>query len=202
MEINFHAFFLCGVMVVYIHMTGTMVYALLFLPAGSGMLTRRGENRVQRVSNCLIIDGERDEERILMIQKPRRGWWYLPGGKVDPGETVQEAAKREVEEETSLSIGLPLLRGVFTILIEENGCVKDEWMLFTFFTRRWRGAIEQGTHEGELKWVPKAEIQSLPMPEGDRMVLNKLLSSEKKVWIGRFVYTPEYQLIRYDLHEG
>lgn len=156
---------------------------------------------MQHVSNCLIFDGEGYEEKILMLQKPRRGWWYPPGGKVDPGETVQEAAKREVEEETHLTIPYPRLRGIFTILKEKKGVVSDEWMLFTFVAPAWAGKVHQGTHEGRLEWVIREEILRLPMPEGDRLILSKLLN-EKGIWIGRFVYGENEELIHYELHEG
>jgi len=44
--------------------------------------------------------------KILMIY--RRGWWDLPKGKIDPGETVEAAAVREVEEETGVRVKLPI----------------------------------------------------------------------------------------------
>ncbi|WP_028988196.1 NUDIX hydrolase [Thermicanus aegyptius] len=156
---------------------------------------------MQRVSNCLILDGKGNDERILMLEKPRRGWWYPPGGKMDEGETILETAVREAEEETSLTLVRPQLRGVFTIRIEENSIPINEWMLFTFLAREWRGEVRQGTHEGTLRWIEREKVSTLPMPEGDRIILQKVLS-EKGMWIGRFVYTPDYELIRYDLQQG
>ncbi len=120
---------------------------------------------------------------------------------MDEGETIFETAVREAEEETSLTLIRPQLRGVFTILIEENSVPINEWMLFTFLAREWSGEVRQGTHEGTLRWIEREKMNTLPMPEGDRIILQKVLS-EKGMWIGRFVYTPDYELIRYDLQQG
>lgn len=150
---------------------------------------------MQRVTNCVI----HKDGKVLLLQKPRRGWWYPPGGKVDPLETIYEAITREVEEETGLHIVHPELKSVMSIVIKEREEVVDEWMLFTFYTDEADGELHADSHEGELSWVPLADALHLPMPEGDRLVLAGLIES-KSVLIGRFVYTPDYELLAYDLH--
>ena len=55
---------------------------------------------MQRVTNCLIID----HDKVLLLKKPRHGWYAMPGGKMEPRETVQESVIREVFEETGLKI--------------------------------------------------------------------------------------------------
>lgn len=53
---------------------------------------------MQRVTNCLLIK----DEKVLLLQKPRRGWWVAPGGKMESGESIKEAVIREFREETGI----------------------------------------------------------------------------------------------------
>lgn len=151
---------------------------------------------MQRVTNCVI----HKNGQILLLKKPRRGWWYAPGGKVDTLETIQEAVTREIEEETGLTIHKPQLKSVMTIVIQDQDEVLNEWMLFTFLAEEFSGVLNTESAEGELAWMPIEEALQLPMPDGDCLVLAGILDA-RPVLIGRFVYTPEYELISYVLHE-
>ena len=62
-------------------------------------------------ANVLVLDGAR---RVLLQRRTDNGLWGLPGGAMEPGETLEETARREVREETGLELcGLELL-GVFS----------------------------------------------------------------------------------------
>ncbi len=150
---------------------------------------------MQRVTNCII---HRNGE-VLLMKKPRRGWWYAPGGKVDALETIQETVIREVQEETGLNIKQPELKSVITIVIQDQEVVVNEWMLFTFFADQFQGQLQEENAEGELAWWPIEEALQLPMPDGDCLVLAGIMD-QQPVLIGRFVYTPDYELISYVLH--
>lgn len=64
-----------------------------------------------RVSvSALIFDGG----RILLAHRRAIDWWNLPGGAVDPGETVDEALRREIYEETGLEAEVGQLVGVYS----------------------------------------------------------------------------------------
>ncbi len=148
---------------------------------------------VRRVTNCLLRDGD----RVLLLQKPRRGWWVAPGGKMEDGETVKDAVIREYREETGLYLINPILRGVSTFIMEgdeENG----EWMMFTFYADRYEGQAYTESAEGRLAWQPVDELQQLPMAEGDRHLLDYVLRGEGIIF-GKFYYTPEFELLGYRL---
>lgn len=55
-----------------------------------------------------------DNGRILLAHRRAIDWWNLPGGAVDPGETVDEALRREVREETGLEVEVGQLVGVYS----------------------------------------------------------------------------------------
>ena len=60
--------------------------------------------------NAIIFDGS----RVLLSLRRDIGWWNLPGGGVEAGETVDEALRREVREETGLEVELERLVGVYS----------------------------------------------------------------------------------------
>ncbi|HEY0757514.1 MAG TPA: NUDIX domain-containing protein [Ktedonobacteraceae bacterium] len=55
-----------------------------------------------------------EDERVLLAHRRAIDWWNLPGGAVDPGETVAEGLKREVREETGLEVEVGQLIGVYS----------------------------------------------------------------------------------------
>ena len=60
--------------------------------------------------NALIFDGR----RVLLAYRDNIDWWNLPGGGMEPGETVDEAVRREVREETGLEVEVEHLVGVYS----------------------------------------------------------------------------------------
>lgn len=145
---------------------------------------------MQRVTNCVLRDGN----RVLLLRKPRRGWWVAPGGKMEPAESVTEAVIREYREETGLTLIDPALRGVFTVLIEDGGRVVDEWMLFTFYAERYEGEPVTDSPEGVLAWHEVSRIPELPTAPGDQLFLTHIAQGGGLI-TGKFRYTPDYALI-------
>ncbi|WP_053368199.1 NUDIX hydrolase [Bacillus sp. FJAT-27245] len=149
---------------------------------------------MQRVANCVLM---KDSE-ILLLQKPRRGWWSAPGGKMEPGESVRDACIREYREETGIYLKHPKLKGVFTIIIQENGKTVNEWMMFTFFAKDYEGKLNENCEEGILQWHSADRIASLPMAPGDYHVLEYTIHGNDIIF-GTFTYTPEFELLGYRL---
>ncbi|WP_202079178.1 NUDIX domain-containing protein [Caldalkalibacillus salinus] len=150
---------------------------------------------MQRVTNCILLD--RETNQVLLLKKPRRGWWVAPGGKMEAQESITESVKREYKEETGIDIVDPVLKGVSTMVIEENDQVVDEWMMFTFFTDTYKGTLLDESPEGELEWVPIKDIASLPKAEGDQQYIDHVLREAQNVLVRKFRYTTEYELISY-----
>ncbi|SDK04920.1 NUDIX hydrolase [Sediminibacillus albus] len=149
---------------------------------------------MRRVTNCVL----QKDDHILMLQKPRRGWYAMPGGKMERGESIKEAAQREYFEETGLSLVNPQLSAAFSFLIQEEKHVVDEWMMFTFSCRQFQGTLNEECKEGILEWVPKEHVLEKPMAEGDRYIINHILHSDQVLY-GTFSYTKDYELLDYKL---
>ncbi|OIK09120.1 8-oxo-dGTP diphosphatase [Bacillus sp. MUM 13] len=152
---------------------------------------------MQRVTNCVLVK----DDKILLLKKPRRGWWVAPGGKMEPGESVRDACIREYREETAVYLKNPSLKGIFTFIMTENEKVLSEWMMFTFFAEDSDGVNLDECEEGELYWHPLDDVKTLPMAEGDRHILEYMIHGSGIIY-GTFTYTPEFKLLSYRLDPG
>lgn len=145
---------------------------------------------MQRIANLLAIqDGQ-----VLLLQKPRRGWYVAPGGKMESGESIYEAAIREFQEETNTTPENVRLKGVYTMVIKRQEEVVDEWMLYTFVATGITGIPFEETREGTLAWHPTEQLAHLPMAEGDRTNLLFAVAQEG-IQYGTFEYTEEFELL-------
>ncbi|WP_416828457.1 NUDIX hydrolase [Ectobacillus polymachus] len=149
---------------------------------------------MQRITNCILVK----DNRVLLLQKPRRGWWVAPGGKMESGEHIREAVVREFQEETAIEIKNPTLKGVFTFVIQENNQTVSEWMMFSFLAAEHIGNNNHICDEGTLEWHSTEAIASLPMAAGDRRIIDYVLHGNGILY-GTFVYTPDFELISYRL---
>lgn len=144
------------------------------------------------MTNSALLD--KANNRILLLQKPRRNWWVAPGGKMEIGESVRESAIREYREETGLTLIQPHLRGIFTFLMMDGNDITSEWMMFTFQAERWEGDLLEQSPEGKLRWQPIPHVFDLDMAEGDRHIFHHVLHEEGLLY-GTFRYTADFQLL-------
>jgi 8-oxo-dGTP diphosphatase len=149
---------------------------------------------MQRVTNCLYMS----EDKVLLLQKPRRNWWVAPGGKMEQGESIRDAVIREYREETGIYLRNPQLKGIFTFIIKDEDKIVSEWMMFTFFADEADGVNLSECEEGILEWHGFDEIKNLPMAEGDRHILEYMVHG-KGIIYGTFTYTPDFELLAYKL---
>ena len=145
---------------------------------------------MQRIVNLLV---EKDGY-VLLLKKPRRGWYVAPGGKMDAGESIMETAVREFTEETGAQPVAPHLKGAYTMVIRNGEKVVNEWMLYTFLAHDFTGTPLTHTIEGELEWHPIEALHTLPMAEGDRTNLLFAISNPGTQY-GTFTYTEEFELL-------
>jgi ADP-ribose pyrophosphatase YjhB (NUDIX family) len=96
-------------------------------------------------------------DELLLIQRgkaPRYGSWSLPGGRQKLGETVREAALREIKEETNLDVDITSLIDVVDSLThDDDGKVRFHYTLVDF-TAEWRdGTAVAGSDAAGVRWV-------------------------------------------------
>jgi 8-oxo-dGTP diphosphatase len=103
--------------------------------------------------------------RLLLIKRghePGAGLWSLPGGRIEPGETDQQAVAREVMEETGLTVRSGRLLGTVE-LPGLDGTVIEVRDYLTVVTG---GALAAGDDAADARWVAAAELDSLPLTSG------------------------------------
>ena len=131
----------------------------------------------------------RREDHILMLfrnkkeQDENEGKWIGVGGKVEPGESPDECVRREVAEETGLMPEEWRFRGIITFVSDLYG---TEYMIL-YDAVSSAGEIDADCVEGELRWILKDDVPALPMWEGDRVFLPRLLNSDELIFL-KLVY--------------
>ena len=106
-----------------------------------------------------------DAHKILLIKRgkpPRAGTWSLPGGAQESGETLKEAALREIYEETNLEVEIiGLIDIVDSIHRDKKGDTEYHYTLIDFAARVTGGVIRAGDDAIDSRWFTPKEIKKL-----------------------------------------
>jgi ADP-ribose pyrophosphatase YjhB (NUDIX family) len=104
-------------------------------------------------------------EEVLLIRRgrpPRQGEWSIPGGAQRLGETVEEAARRELREECGVEAGpLTLACVVDVITRDEEGKPRFHYTILDYAARWTSGEARAGGDAAEAAWVPPASLPEL-----------------------------------------
>ena len=114
-------------------------------------------------------------DHVLLIQRakePMRGSWSIPGGSHDIGETVREAAVREVMEETGVTIELgPIIDVIDTIRRDGDGVIDTHYTLIDFAATWISGEAVAGDDAMDAEFVPyQSALDRLTWSETARVI--------------------------------
>jgi 8-oxo-dGTP diphosphatase len=116
------------------------------------------------VGAVIIEDG-----RVLLVKRghpPLAGEWSIPGGVLELGETLRQAAVREAREETCLTVEPADLLGVYDRVIRDDaGLTIYHFVLIDFLCRPAAGKAQAADDADEVRWFTPAEVGELGLPE-------------------------------------
>jgi 8-oxo-dGTP diphosphatase len=118
-----------------------------------------------------------EDSRVVLVKRahpPLQAEWSIPGGVLEVGELVREAAIREAREETGLTVEPGELLGVYDrVLRDADGRVQYHYVLIDFLCRRVAGELAAASDAAEVRWFTRDELPALRLAEDTLEVIRK-----------------------------
>jgi len=129
--------------------------------------------------NVVVVN---DAGEILMIRRSDNGNWAVPGGAIDLGESVAQAAVRETLEESGITCELTGLVGIYSdprhvILYTSNGEARQEFSI-VLTARPLSGTPTPSDESTEVCWVPASDLPGYTMDRSMRIRINDYLRGD------------------------
>lgn len=120
-----------------------------------------------------------DAGEVLLIRRSDNDYWAAPGGAIDLGESVADAAVRETKEESGIDCEITGLVGIYSdpkhvILYTSNGEVRQEFSI-VLTARPTGGTPTPSSETSEVRWVPIGELIRFQMDRSMRLRVGHFL---------------------------
>ena len=139
-------------------------------------VSRRYPSRPLVGAGALVHRGR----RVVLVKRkfpPNEGKWALPGGLVELGESTQDAAVREIREETGLNVEIEGLLDVQTDMhLDGTSRLEYHYVLVDYLARPSGGRLRLNPESSDSGWFTAPQTRSLRMTEGTRNVLGIFFS--------------------------
>ncbi|MES9505518.1 NUDIX domain-containing protein [Streptomyces sp. NPDC000609] len=123
---------------------------------------------------CVIVH-DKNTDAVASLLYGARSWspqpvWTLPGGKAEPGEPLDEAAARELKEETGLLVDPADLSLVHVVHVEQGWDRSGQFVLFAFATDTWTGELTNAEPDKHLavQWLAAERLPEPAFPTAAR----------------------------------
>ena len=126
----------------------------------------------------VILTEQSNSNRILLIKRkndPLKDYFALPGGFVDKGERVEDAARREAEEELSVKVKPIDILGVYS---DPNRDPRGRIMSIAFISKITSGELKASDDAADLQWVEMSSLENIKLAFDHFKIL-----SDYKTWL-------------------
>lgn len=124
---------------------------------------------------------------VLLIQRTDNGLWALPGGAQEIGESVADAVRREVREETGIETEVTGLSGIYSdpshVIAYDDGEVRQEFSL-CFTGKPVGGSLRPSSESSQVHWISPAAISNLDIHPSMRLRITHGLDQTQAPYIG------------------
>ena len=130
------------------------------------------------VGAVVVRDG-----KALIVKRahdPRKGEWSLPGGRVELGESLEDATRREIKEETGLDIEVGPLVEVFDRVHPLDGRIRYHFVIVDYLCLSHEGEARAGDDADDVAWAAAEELDGYGVNAHAAAVIRKGLEMAKK----------------------
>jgi len=139
------------------------------------MTERREYPRMPIVSVAAVVF---KDNKVLLIKRkydPGKGKWSVPGGVVELGETLRDAVRREIFEETGIFIEpREVIDAIDVIIRDKDGNVKYHYVIIDFLADYKGGELSPSTDADDARWVDIKELRNYALTSSCEKLFKKL----------------------------
>lgn len=141
-----------------------------------------------RIVPAVSVAVTNDADEILLIRRSDNGTWALPGGAIDIGESLPQAAVRETREETGIACQVTGLTGIYTdpghiILYTSNGETRQEFSV-VLTARATGGTPTPSSETAEVRWVAVGDVDRYEIDPAMRLRIQHFAEHRDQPYIG------------------
>ena len=134
---------------------------------------------------AVVLDGD----RVLLVQRgrpPSQGKWSLPGGLVHLGERLEDAVRREVEEECGLNVHILDVCGVIDRVIRDpapsgdGAGVRYHWVIVDYVAEPAGGVLQAASDAADARWVPLDDLPRYETTDGLADMIHRAAAMERR----------------------
>ena len=134
--------------------------------------------------SAAILDST--EQKLLLIRRVDSGRWAVPGGYMEPGESVTEACAREVWEETGIHVRVGRLIGVYNsphILVEYPDGNRLQLVMLYFAAESVGGTLRTSEETADVGYFSRADIEDMDMSDFNRQRVDDAFAAQAVAFV-------------------
>ena len=119
-----------------------------------------------------------DKDKALIIKRgeePNKFLWSIPGGLVEIGEELEEAAIREVKEEMGIDIKIEKMIGIFNCINRNKNEIKYHYVIIDYIAREFTGSIKTNKEILDFKWMKFNELHNYELTNTTRELFREFI---------------------------